>query len=782
MQNRTQEKQVKKLACICWIAVWTLVGGGVLVADGDEVAHGGPGNGHAGIDNPIVGGGQVDPDSIRSSGCRGWRDLRVVDAGICSKSGVAIVSASSQDIRLIVGERFELDGGKRTSRMALWNDSSLSTLGSGMRGSGGVGGAQSAVNSTSVTGDIPSLPQFESTMRTAPPHYVEKVPGHYSVADWQRIIDSTWGEGRPTDQKRGFWITYWRKLDEDCAIFGGLDSALWDTIYQRYTPEISTGVSRGRFSAILHHASDALQDGHLFACDWGVRNTQPLPGVPLMFPGYSQGTYDDHFGAGLTALPDSSALVYEVVPDHPLGLVPGDIILGYDRRPWMDLYRELQQAELPYGRSLWASSPSARIHSIIAGSGSNWHLFDTIDVVKYGSTDTVHLPTSLLSGHSLPLRATEQLPVQGVSKPDYDAGKMVTWGIIVGTKIGYIYGIAWEGNAQSQWVAAIDTLMKLQTTGLIIDFRTNFGGNMWLAYEGLGRLFGGPVQWVGFDRRCSVSDRLALCPWSGGIPSLYTIPDKPGEYSKPIALLTGPAAGSSGDFIALAVAFHPKTKVFGRPTGGYFNSPEFHMGDIDPDFYFSDVLYNSYIASNPGVYLTRKEFPSSPSFPSVPYEHVWLTPYGVAHGIDDVVEAARSWIVSQDMDQDGLSNENDNCPEIPNPDQLDSDGDGIGDVCDNCPGTYNPAQGCCCGRVGDANGVGTYPQEVTISDIQLLVTAKFISSLPCEQNLHCLTEADVNQSGGANPACKDITISDIQTLVNHLFIAGPANAPLKECL
>ena len=84
--------------------------------------------------------------------------------------------------------------------------------------------------------------------------------------------------------------------------------------------------------------------------------------------------------------------------------------------------------------------------------------------------------------------------------------------------------------------------------------------------------------------------------------------------------------------------------------------------------------------------------------------------------------------------------------------------------------------------MGDVNGLGTYPKEVTISDIQLLVTAKFISSLPCEQNLPCLTEADVNQSGGVDPQCKDVTISDIQTLVNHLFIAGPANAPLKSCL
>jgi plastocyanin len=89
---------------------------------------------------------------------------------------------------------------------------------------------------------------------------------------------------------------------------------------------------------------------------------------------------------------------------------------------------------------------------------------------------------------------------------------------------------------------------------------------------------------------------------------------------------------------------------------------------------------------------------------------------------------------------------------------------------------------CCNLRVGDVNGAGTYPNEVTIGDIQLMVTALFISSLPCGQNLHCLAEADVNQSGGANPKCTDITIADIQTLVNHLFICGPVSCPLKTCL
>ena len=83
--------------------------------------------------------------------------------------------------------------------------------------------------------------------------------------------------------------------------------------------------------------------------------------------------------------------------------------------------------------------------------------------------------------------------------------------------------------------------------------------------------------------------------------------------------------------------------------------------------------------------------------------------------------------------------------------------------------------------MGNVNGLGDYPcNDVTISDIQLLVTAKFIVG-SCAA-LPCLAECDVNQSGGPDPKCTDITIADISTLVNHLFIAGPTAAPLKVCL
>ncbi len=45
-----------------------------------------------------------------------------------------------------------------------------------------------------------------------------------------------------------------------------------------------------------------------------------------------------------------------------------------------------------------------------------------------------------------------------------------------------------------------------------------------------------------------------------------------------------------------------------------------------------------------------------------------------------------------DGDDDGIPDVQDNCPNIPNPDQADSDGDVVGNVCDNCPEVSNQDQ------------------------------------------------------------------------------------------
>ncbi len=48
--------------------------------------------------------------------------------------------------------------------------------------------------------------------------------------------------------------------------------------------------------------------------------------------------------------------------------------------------------------------------------------------------------------------------------------------------------------------------------------------------------------------------------------------------------------------------------------------------------------------------------------------------------------------VCLDTDDDGLCGIDDNCPDVPNPDQADEDEDGVGDACDNCPKVINRAQ------------------------------------------------------------------------------------------
>jgi len=99
--------------------------------------------------------------------------------------------------------------------------------------------------------------------------------------------------------------------------------------------------------------------------------------------------------------------------------------------------------------------------------------------------------------------------------------------------------------------------------------------------------------------------------------------------------------------------------------------------------------------------------------------------------------------------------------------------------------------GCCVGRVGDANGSHEADDEISLGGIMLMVDVLFISS-DCSK-LPCLEEADVTQSPGT-PAltCANyteyVTLGDIMTLVDFLFIRGeydpvenPGGATLPTC-
>ena len=108
-------------------------------------------------------------------------------------------------------------------------------------------------------------------------------------------------------------------------------------------------------------------------------------------------------------------------------------------------------------------------------------MFDTIDIVKYETSDTVHLPTSLLNNQSGIIWGNEQLDIPGVEWPNVLQDDYVSWGIIDGTQIGYIYVTAWTYDPiyqiSQQFYDAIDSLMHHhETIGMIMDFRLNYGG------------------------------------------------------------------------------------------------------------------------------------------------------------------------------------------------------------------------------------------------------------------------------------------------------------------
>ena len=488
-----------------------------------------------------------------------------------------------------------------------------------------------------------------------------KRPGHYTVKDWHQLIDSLWGQGLSTAQQLSVFDSYWSLVDRTWGGFPNL-AVNWDSLKNVYRPLIEAGVSRGRFYGILCRLTRALCEWHVYTVDRGIDATwgsdflsnleypnhqsfQYQPGIPLI--NFNELFFRSQFGAGLSPLPDSTAVVYSVMPNHPLGLQPGDVILGYDRIPWKTSIRELLDAELPIlsGGNRLGSTPAAAEHVAIMSVGNNWGLFDTIDVVKYTTKDTVHYPTSLLGAISPPyFIATEQMPVPGVPFPDIQNNKMVSWGVMQGTSIGYVYVWDWwgvpVGQTRGLFAQAINDLIHLKKVqGLILDFRTNSGGNEDYAIDGYSQLFNfDPTVYNLQGNRTRGGGHFAFDLG----PVQFEQPFTPGNalFDRPIAVLTGPLGGSAADYNAFRMRFHPMVRFFGKPTAGAytsFTSQTWYATLTDPYFCRVDdaSLYSTY---NSEGYLIHRPFPVD--------EEVWLTRDGVAKGQDDVVERALAWMAN----------------------------------------------------------------------------------------------------------------------------------------
>ena len=481
--------------------------------------------------------------------------------------------------------------------------------------------------------------------------------GKYTGKNWQQWIDTTWGQGISTPEKLAMFDAYWNIVDQTFGGFVNLQ-VNWDSLKNVYRPQIEAGVSRGRFYGILTRLTLALNEWHVYAVDMGIDssfNHYGLYEYPITSFDYKAGFplfvsnelfFTSNFGAGVTTVSDSVALVYSVMPNHPLGLEPGDIILGYNGIPWNNLLQEILDAELPVikGGAVFGSTSAVYNHVGIMCAGMNWGLFDTIDVFKYATKQTVHFPTSLLKSIKYPYPiATEQLPVKGVPFPNLAAKQMVSWGIVEGTNIGYIYTWDWygvpTGNTLTQFYQAVtDLVLTKKVDGLILDSRTNWGGAPRYANAGFSILFNeDPTSNYQIADKVPGSDHFLFTIRSA--PSNHFFTPTSYIFDRPIAVLTGPNSGSSGDYNPFRLRFHPMTRFFGKPTNGAFTfdlSPEFTYGS---SYWYALPRAAVYTKVNNEGYLDHRGNPVD--------EELWLTQEGVAKGEDAVVKRALEWITNE---------------------------------------------------------------------------------------------------------------------------------------
>jgi len=454
-------------------------------------------------------------------------------------------------------------------------------------------------------------------------------------SEWRQIIDEYWGSGESLQEKRHIFNIFADYIQDKYPCFKGLNID-WDSLRTHYYTQINDSTSKGHFSAIMSNLAYSLKDFHAWAWAISVIESPLNPGTPI----YIMDTYDDvdHFGASLTPLPDSTLLVVQVAANHPLELEPGDIILGYEGIPWKQLTFELFSSAIPkYGWN--AGAESAVTDVLLSNAGMNWHLFKTIDIVRYSTNDTVHLPTeNLLTLNPEPsIYNNPQLPVDGIPWPDFDRDHSyggVTYGKIEGTNIGYIYVTKhWYYEVNEEFGAAVHNLMDCD--GLIIDIRINRGGLPQNLYQGYSQLFNVDLHTIKGMARCSIFDLYSLCPINDQT-NIFDLDNDPMTiFDRPIAVLTGPSSVSFGDIDAYTLKFHPMTRFFGKSTNGSLSGIFEDQGFTDwylmaPKHalvnYYSDEL------------LMRKEFPVD--------ENVWLEPGDVSKGEDTVVKRALAWITS----------------------------------------------------------------------------------------------------------------------------------------
>jgi hypothetical protein len=201
-------------------------------------------------------------------------------------------------------------------------------------------------------------------------------------------------------------------------------------------------------------------------------------------------------------------------------------------------------------------------------------------------------------------------------------------------------------------------------------------------------------------------------------------------------------------------------------------APYVMPGHPDSMFYFEPILANASRLGLETPFVKRYPAASRPGYDrpgDVPVDSadVYLTPdgyfkyYEYEFVIADLLPKYEYWVTMTAFESSSM---------IPESIPLESPV-----VTGAKSATTLPYQACCQGTVGNTNC--DLDDRISLADVAVLIDYLYITGRP----LCCIEEADINQSGGADPAPNDITLGDVSLLIDYLFITGPDNMALPVC-
>lgn len=464
------------------------------------------------------------------------------------------------------------------------------------------------------------------------------------IPTWAERVDSYWGPAPEQEQRVEVFEEVWQGLADDYACFETFDIN-WDDTHSSYLPRVEQATSYGRFAQVLTYMSKDLMDPHTYISSNKVcRTDMTKERAPVDRTGIT--SVSRILGACVTATEDDQLIVYRVDADiNPLGLQIGDEIVGYDQHTWAQNLDAIDGAELPWCGGT-AATQDALTYLKRASVLMNPQLFSTLQVRRQDSQeiesiDLLDLYDNVLSQQEISqVLCTGQMAMQGIpfpqqTVPEISSQEAVTWGLLPGTNIGYIYVYRWMPNDSALFHQAVNELFD--TDALIIDQRFNLGGQYTLVEYGMPLLFNETTPAVDYYvRDDTVDDYNALKLWF----STSVVARTSSYYDKPIALLIGPDAMSGGDLFPYVMAKHPRVRLFGKPTRGGF-------GSIKVVFNSDSIISDMSLIATDSVMVEPTTGQRLEGYINAPDTTVWLTKDDIIAGQDTVVNAALNWIDEQ---------------------------------------------------------------------------------------------------------------------------------------